>query len=112
MDETSQSLKQEVEVLRAQTESLKRELSASERDFRAQIAANEKKAHENWLAARAAERELKEARHEGGVLRQKMADLERRGGPGGIIRPLPTRGMPPPGMMNGPPDRRTPPHLR
>ena len=83
-------------------------------------------AHENWLAARAAERELKEARHEAGVLRQKMADVERRqAGPGGLIRPLPTRGMPPPGMMNGGPpgppppgpppmDRRSPPppHLR
>ena len=42
-DETTRSVQQEVEVLRAQTDSLKRELSASERDFRSQIAANEKK---------------------------------------------------------------------
>ncbi|RUS79630.1 hypothetical protein EGW08_012599, partial [Elysia chlorotica] len=104
-DETTQSMQQELELARAQSESLKRELASSERDFRTQIAANEKKAHENWLAARAAERELKESRHEAGVLRQKLTDIERRQfiGPGGLIRPLPTRGMPPPGMINGPP---------
>ncbi|GFO04071.1 melanoma inhibitory activity protein 3 [Plakobranchus ocellatus] len=101
-DETTQSMHQELELTRAQSESLKRELATSERDFRAQIAANEKKAHENWLAARAAERELKEARHEAGVLRQKLTDIERRQFIGGLIRPLPTRGMPPPGMINGP----------
>ncbi|KAH9512301.1 hypothetical protein Btru_041417 [Bulinus truncatus] len=104
-DETTRSMQQEVEIFRTQAESLKRELASSERDFRSQIAANEKKAHENWLAARAAERELKEARHEAGVLRQKLTDIERRQlmGPGGLIRPLPTRGLPPPGMLNGPP---------
>uniref|UniRef100_A0A2C9L587 SH3 domain-containing protein n=1 Tax=Biomphalaria glabrata TaxID=6526 RepID=A0A2C9L587_BIOGL len=126
-DETTRSMQQEVEILRTQVESLKRELASSERDFRSQIAANEKKAHENWLAARAAERELKESRHEAGVMRQKLTDLERRQvmGPGGLIRPLPTRGLPPPGMLNGPPpppgmDRSPsrsslpplPPHLR
>ncbi|GFR66674.1 melanoma inhibitory activity protein 3 [Elysia marginata] len=122
-DETTQSMQQELELARAQSESLKRELTSSERDFRTQIAANEKKAHENWLAARAAERELKESRHEAGVLRQKLADIERRQfiGPGGLIRPLPTRGMPPPGMINGPPpppgmdrppSRGSVPHMR
>ncbi|XP_059159914.1 transport and Golgi organization protein 1 homolog [Physella acuta] len=126
-DETTRSIQQEMELIRTQNESLKRELTSSERDFRSQIAANEKKAHENWLSARAAERELKEARHEAGVLRQKLTDIERRQfmGPGGLIRPLPTRGLPPPGMMNGPPppgmDRSPsrgsmpplpPPHLR
>ncbi|CAL1547461.1 unnamed protein product [Lymnaea stagnalis] len=126
-DETTRSFQQELDIVRTQNESLKRELASSERDFRSQIAANEKKAHDNWLAARAAERELKEARHEAGVLRQKLTDIERRQfmGPGGLIRPLPTRGLPPPGMMNGPPppgmDRSPsrgslppllPPHLR
>uniref|UniRef100_A0A0B7BH78 SH3 domain-containing protein n=1 Tax=Arion vulgaris TaxID=1028688 RepID=A0A0B7BH78_9EUPU len=104
-DETTKSAQQELDLVREQNESLKRELTSSERDFRSQIAANEKKAHENWLSARAAERELKEARHEAGVLRQKLTDIERRQfmGPGGLIRPLPTRGIPPAGVMNGPP---------
>ncbi|BFZ07952.1 hypothetical protein BsWGS_10991 [Bradybaena similaris] len=103
-DEITKSAQQELDLIRTQNESLKRELASSERDFRSQIAANEKKAHENWLAARAAERELKEARHEAGVLRQKLTDIERRQfmGPGGLIRPLPTR-IPPAGIMNGPP---------
>ncbi|XP_041352768.1 transport and Golgi organization protein 1 homolog isoform X2 [Gigantopelta aegis] len=106
-DEYTKMIEQELELYKSQSESLKREVTASERDFRSQIAANEKKAHENWLTARAAERELKECRHELGVLRQKLTDVERRQmegmGPAGLIRPLPTRGMPPLGMMNGPP---------
>ncbi|XP_076441888.1 uncharacterized protein LOC143280953 isoform X3 [Babylonia areolata] len=100
-DENTRTLQKELEMSRQQVESLKRELTASERDFRSQIASNEKKAHENWLNARAAERELKETRHEAAVLRQKLTDLERR--QMDLIRPLPTRGMPPPGMLNGPP---------
>ncbi|KAK7103334.1 hypothetical protein V1264_018253 [Littorina saxatilis] len=102
-DEYTRSMQKELELSKQQTESLKRELTASERDFRSQIAANEKKAHENWLNARAAERELKECKHEAAVLRQKLTDVERRHMEPGLIRPLPTRGMPPPGMMNGPP---------
>ncbi|KAK7507101.1 hypothetical protein BaRGS_00001952, partial [Batillaria attramentaria] len=82
------------------TRTMAKELELS----KSQIAANEKKAHENWLNARAAERELKEARHEAAVLRQKLTDVERRQmGPGGLIRPLPTRGMPPPALPPGPP---------
>ncbi|KAL3872548.1 hypothetical protein ACJMK2_035771, partial [Sinanodonta woodiana] len=121
-DEKTSQLEQEKELYRTQVEDLKREISTAERDFRSQIAANEKKAHENWLAARAAERELKESRHENGILRQKLTDQERRfvQGPSGLIRPLPTRGMPPPGILEDdyrgspgpersqpPPDRRT-----
>ncbi|KAK3587735.1 hypothetical protein CHS0354_042689 [Potamilus streckersoni] len=104
-DEKTSQLEQEKEIYRTQVEDLKREISTAERDFRSQIAANEKKAHENWLAARAAERELKESRHENGILRQKLTEQERRftHGPSGLIRPLPTRGLPPPGMLNGPP---------
>ncbi|KAL5009381.1 hypothetical protein ScPMuIL_014962 [Solemya velum] len=103
--EKTKQIEEELDTYRQQTEDLKREIASAERDFRNQIAANEKKAHENWLAARAAERELKESKHESTVLRHKLTDLERRlfDGPVGVIRPLPTRGMPPPGMLNGPP---------
>ena len=88
---------------RSQIEDLKQEINKAERDFRAQIASNEKKAHENWLATRAAERELKEARMECTMLRQKLTELERRPMPGSIIRPLPTRGSGHVEMVNGPP---------
>lgn len=50
---------------------LKREIERVESDYRRQITAQEKKAHENWLAARQAERELKDAKTEGSTLRQK-----------------------------------------
>ena len=33
----------------------------------------------------------------------RLTEVERRHMEPGLIRPLPTRGMPPPGMMNGPP---------
>ncbi|KAK6183005.1 hypothetical protein SNE40_010562 [Patella caerulea] len=102
-DEKSKQTEEERAMYKQQVESLKRELEAADRDFRAQIAANEQKAHENWLAARAAERELKESRHQNTTLRQRLTELTRKPGPEGLIRPLPTRGMPPPGMMNGPP---------
>ncbi|XP_022331381.2 uncharacterized protein LOC111129348 isoform X3 [Crassostrea virginica] len=105
-DTRTKMMQEELDGSKAQVEDLKREILSAERDFRSQIAANEKKAHENWLAARAAERELKESRHEASVMRQKLTDLERRlmqGPPGGLIRPVPSRGMPPPGMINGPP---------
>ncbi|KAL4238574.1 lipoprotein transporter [Mactra antiquata] len=105
-DSFTQELSKENELYRQQVEDLKTEISKAERDFRSQIAANEKKAHENWIATRAAERELKESRHECGMLRQKLTDLERKlmqGPPPGLIRPITHRAMPPPGMMNGPP---------
>ncbi|XP_060561150.1 transport and Golgi organization protein 1 homolog isoform X3 [Ruditapes philippinarum] len=105
-DSITQELAKENETYRQQIDDLKTEISKAERDFRSQIAANEKKAHENWLATRAAERELKESRHECGMLRQKLTDLERKlmqGPPPGLIRPITHRAMPPPGMLNGPP---------
>ncbi|KAH3846396.1 hypothetical protein DPMN_088697, partial [Dreissena polymorpha] len=65
----TEELSKQNEIYRQQIEDLKSEISKAERDFRSQIAANEKKAHENWLATRAAERELKESKHECGMLR-------------------------------------------
>lgn len=102
-EEKAKSIESELESYKSQIQDLKQEINKAERDFRAQIAANEKKAHENWLATRAAERELKEARIECTMLRQKLTDLERRPMPGSIIRPLPTRGSGHSEMVNGPP---------
>ncbi|XP_052273040.1 transport and Golgi organization protein 1 homolog isoform X2 [Dreissena polymorpha] len=102
----TEELSKQNEIYRQQIEDLKSEISKAERDFRSQIAANEKKAHENWLATRAAERELKESKHECGMLRHKLTELERKllqAPPPGLIRPITHRGMPPPGLLNGPP---------
>ncbi|WAR19481.1 TGO1-like protein [Mya arenaria] len=92
-DSFTQELSQEKELYRQQVDDLKTEITKAERDFRSQ------------LATRAAERELKESRHECGMLRQKLTDLERKlmqGPPPGLIRPITHRPMPPPGMLNGP----------
>ncbi|XP_064622641.1 melanoma inhibitory activity protein 2-like [Lineus longissimus] len=104
--EKTHVIEKDMSMYRSQVDDLKKEIANIERDFRTQIATNEKKAHENWLLARAAERDLKEAKAESAILRQKLTDIERRReftGPEGLIRPLPTRGMPLPMMMNGPP---------
>ncbi|XP_029648661.1 transport and Golgi organization protein 1 homolog isoform X2 [Octopus sinensis] len=104
-EERVKTIEDELSNYIQQNEDLKREILKAERDFRAQIAANEKKAHENWLATRCAERELKESKHECAVLRQKLTELERRSGPVPVplIRPLATRNVMPAGLINGPP---------
>ncbi len=38
------------DICRSQVEDLKKEIEKVEKDFRRQIAANEKKAHENWVS--------------------------------------------------------------
>ncbi|GAB1604568.1 transport and Golgi organization protein 1 homolog [Argonauta hians] len=104
-EERVKTIEDELSNYKQQNEDLKREILKADRDFRAQIAANEKKAHENWLATRCAERELKESRHECSLLRNKISDIERRQGPFPVplIRPLATRNTVPVGLINGPP---------
>ena len=58
-------------VARTQVDDLKKEIERVESDYRRQITSQEKKAHENWLAARQAEREMKDAKTEAQTLRQK-----------------------------------------
>ena len=43
-------MEEELTTNRQQIEDLKKEIENVERDFRLQIAANEKKAHENWVS--------------------------------------------------------------
>ena len=54
------SVSSELEVTRDQVRIIRTELEDQERSLKAAVAAQEKKAHENWVAARQAERKLTE----------------------------------------------------
>ncbi|KAI5094335.1 melanoma inhibitory activity protein 3 isoform X4 [Silurus meridionalis] len=89
---------EELNLLRQKVKDMQEEMQQNERSLKAEIAVQEKKAHENWLKARASERTLIEEKRECANLRQKivefsdkMSDLEHslyKSGP-------PERHMPP-----------------
>lgn len=64
-------------LYRSQYESLKQEVVSQEVDLKSQISVLEKKAHENWVAARQAERKLEEAKQEAAQLRNRLTLRER-----------------------------------
>ncbi|XP_050048753.1 uncharacterized protein [Dermacentor andersoni] len=70
-------LEQQCQSYRSQLSSLRQEMELSERNYKNQVADQEKRAHENWLAARAAERKLEEANRDRTALRQRLTLLER-----------------------------------
>ncbi|KAK2826342.1 hypothetical protein Q5P01_020556 [Channa striata] len=61
---------------RQRAEEMEEELEKTKQSYQTQISAHEKKAHNNWLAARAAERELADIRRENALLRQKLTDTQ------------------------------------
>ncbi|XP_072169402.1 uncharacterized protein [Diadema setosum] len=63
---------------RQQIADLKAELDKSERNYRTQVNAHEKKAHEHWMSLRTAERELQESKKEAATLRHRLTELEGR----------------------------------
>lgn len=80
---------------------MEEELQKTERSYKNQIAAHEKKAHDNWLIARSAERALAEEKREAANLRQKLIEVNQK-----IImfqRPVIVKPTP------GRPDRQIPP---
>ncbi|XP_058248377.1 transport and Golgi organization protein 1 homolog isoform X1 [Hemibagrus wyckioides] len=92
---------EELNRLRQKVKDMQEEMQQNERSLKAEIAVQEKKAHENWLKARASERALIEERRECANLRQKivecsdkMSDLEHAL------------------YKSGPPDRHMPPLQR
>ncbi|KAK3522557.1 hypothetical protein QTP86_023289 [Hemibagrus guttatus] len=92
---------EELNRLRQKVKEMQEEMQQNERSLKAEIAVQEKKAHENWLKARASERALIEERRECANLRQKivecsdkMSDLEHAL------------------FKSGPPDRHMPPLQR
>ena len=54
-----------------------KEIREQERSYKSRLAAQEKHAHENWVAARQLERRLEESKQEGAQLRQRMIQVEK-----------------------------------
>ncbi|KAM6323419.1 transport and Golgi organization protein 1 homolog [Aegotheles albertisi] len=92
---------EEVKVYKQRIQDMEEELQKTERSFKNQIAAHEKKAHDNWLIARSAERALAEEKREAANLRQKLIEVNQK-----IVmlqRPLIVKPTP------GRPNRQVPP---
>ncbi|XP_075451671.1 transport and Golgi organization protein 1 homolog isoform X2 [Ascaphus truei] len=68
----------EVKIYKQRIQEMEEELQKTERSFKNQIASHEKKAHENWLIARQAERTLTEEKRECANLRQKLIEVNQR----------------------------------
>ncbi|XP_053365879.1 melanoma inhibitory activity protein 2 isoform X1 [Clarias gariepinus] len=66
----------ELNSYRQRAKDLEEEMEKSNQAYRNQIAAHEKKAHDNWLAARAADRDLADVKRENSVLRQRLTDSQ------------------------------------
>ncbi|XP_054712140.1 transport and Golgi organization protein 1 homolog [Uloborus diversus] len=102
-------IEQENASYKYQVASMKQEMEETERNLKTQIAAQEKKAHENWIAARAAERKLEDVKQEVTQLRQRLTILEREqenwanAPQDDILRPVPKR-IPPMNDNSGPQD--------
>merc|ERR1711892_268528 len=70
------SVTSELESTQEQLRILKGELEDQERSLKASVAGQEKKAHENWVAARQAERKLTELQGEMSLMRNKLTVVE------------------------------------
>ncbi|XP_028614171.1 transport and Golgi organization protein 1 homolog isoform X1 [Grammomys surdaster] len=86
---------EEVKTYKRRIEEMKEELQKTERSFKSQIAAHEKKAHDNWLKARAAERAMAEEKREAANLRHKLLEMTQkmamRQDEPVIVKPMPGR---------------------
>ncbi|KAG7466240.1 hypothetical protein MATL_G00162700, partial [Megalops atlanticus] len=65
---------EELSNYRQRAKELEEELEKTNQAYKNQIASHEKKAHDNWLAARAADRDLADIKRENAHLRQKLTD--------------------------------------
>ncbi|XP_031452067.1 transport and Golgi organization protein 1 homolog isoform X3 [Phasianus colchicus] len=92
---------EEVKVYKQRIQDMEEELQKTERSYKNQIAAHEKKAHDNWLIARSAERALAEEKREAANLRQKLMEVNQKT----IMLQRPLIVKPTPGR----PDRQVPP---
>merc|ERR1711892_868111 len=70
------SVNNELESTQGQLKIIKGELDDQERSLKASVAGQEKKAHENWVAARQAERKLTELQGEMSLMRNKLTVVE------------------------------------
>ncbi|XP_077945169.1 cTAGE family member 5 isoform X3 [Gasterosteus aculeatus] len=67
---------EELSNYRQRAGEMEEELEKTKQSYQTQISAHEKKAHNNWLAARAADRDLADIRRENSLYRQKLTDTQ------------------------------------
>uniref|UniRef100_A0A8C1I7X8 MIA SH3 domain ER export factor 2 n=1 Tax=Cyprinus carpio TaxID=7962 RepID=A0A8C1I7X8_CYPCA len=67
---------EELHTYRQRARDLEEELERTSQAYKNQFASHEKKAHDNWLAARAADRDLADVKRENAHLRQKLTDAQ------------------------------------
>ncbi|XP_054652161.1 melanoma inhibitory activity protein 2 isoform X3 [Dunckerocampus dactyliophorus] len=67
---------EELNNYKLRAEEMEEELEKTKQSYQTQISAHEKKAHNNWLAARAADRELADIKRENALFRQKITDTQ------------------------------------
>ncbi|KAL2099275.1 hypothetical protein ACEWY4_005755 [Coilia grayii] len=67
---------EEMNSYKTRADELVEELDKTNQAYKNQIASHEKKAHDNWLAARAADRDLADIKRENAHLRQKLTDYQ------------------------------------
>ncbi|XP_039078164.1 transport and Golgi organization protein 1 homolog isoform X4 [Hyaena hyaena] len=77
-DEKALLAAEEVKTYKRRIQEMEDELQKTERSFKNQIATHEKKAHDNWLKARAAERAMAEEKREASNLRHKLLELTQK----------------------------------
>nr|XP_056708307.1 transport and Golgi organization protein 1 homolog [Euleptes europaea] len=100
-DEKAVLAVEEVKVYKQRIQEIEEELQKTERSYKNQIASHEKKAHDNWLVARSAERALAEEKREAANLRQKLVEVNQK--IAALQRPLIVKPTP------GRPDHQIPP---
>ncbi|XP_069064719.1 melanoma inhibitory activity protein 2 isoform X4 [Pleurodeles waltl] len=75
-DEKIYHAAEELQTYRTRSKDLEEELEKTIRSYQSQIVSHEKKGHDNWLAARAAERHLNDIKKENAHSRQKLTEFE------------------------------------
>ncbi|XP_034624459.1 melanoma inhibitory activity protein 2 isoform X4 [Trachemys scripta elegans] len=78
VDEKINHAAEELNFYRQQAKDLEEELDRTIHSYQSQINSHEKKAHDNWLTSRAAERHLNDLRKENAHNRQKLTEMEFR----------------------------------
>ncbi|XP_077095167.1 cTAGE family member 5 isoform X6 [Siphateles boraxobius] len=67
---------EELVTYRQRAKDLEEEMDRTSQAYKNQITSHEKKAHDNWLAARAADRDLADVKRENAHLRQRLTDAQ------------------------------------
>nr|XP_034369820.1 melanoma inhibitory activity protein 2 isoform X11 [Arvicanthis niloticus] len=76
VDEKISHAAEELEACRQRAKDLEEELERTIHSYQGQVISHEKKAHDNWLAARTLERNLNDLRKENAHNRQKLTETE------------------------------------